>query len=157
MWAGDETPYHGTHLHLARPLNVPNSVQRPHPPILIGGTGEQKTLRLVAQYGDACNLFARLGPRVLQHKLAVLRDHCDRLGRPYAAIEKTTLDTLRLSRNGAGGALTPSAAIEYFGRLAALGIDHALVNLPDPSAAEPFELLAGQVLPEVAKIQVAGR
>ena len=84
------------------------------PPILIGGDGEQKTLRFVAQYGDACNLFARIGTPALQHKLAVLREHCDRLGRPYAAIEKTTLDSLRLSRTGAGGTRTPAAGHRLF-------------------------------------------
>ena len=157
MWSGDDSPYDATHLHLARPLNVPNSVRRPHPPILIGGDGEQKTLRFVAQYGDACNLFARIGTPALQHKLAVLREHCERLGRPYAAIEKTTLDSLRLSRTGAGGTRTPAAAIDYFGRLAELGIDQAIVNLPDVYAEEPFELFATQILPEVEKISVAGR
>src|SRR5579864_8704959 len=69
MWSGDEKPYEGKHYQLARLLNSPQSVQRPHPPILIGGTGERKTLRLVAQYGDACNITARFGKDVLQQKL----------------------------------------------------------------------------------------
>src|SRR5215813_10417010 len=58
MWRGDESPYRGTHYTLERPLNVPPAITRPHPPIMIGGGGERKTLRLVARYADACNLFA---------------------------------------------------------------------------------------------------
>src|SRR6266567_4728831 len=114
MWAGDEKPYEGKHYQLTRPLNSPQSVQRPHPPILIGGTGEKKTLRLIAQYGDACNLFARLGSDVLQHKLDVLREHCATLNRPYEQIEKTTLDSLVITKDGRNGSLNAQAAIDYF-------------------------------------------
>ncbi|HEY7346840.1 MAG TPA: LLM class F420-dependent oxidoreductase [Ktedonobacterales bacterium] len=156
MWSGDEKPYEGKHYHLERPLNSPQSAQRPHPPILIGGGGEEKTLRMVAQYADACNLFARMGKDVVQHKLEVLQAHCERLGRPYEQIEKTTLDTLRLSRDGSNGALTPAAAIDRFGELAAMGIDHALVNSPTVHELEFFDLLA-EIVPEVEKIPVAGR
>src|SRR5690606_35837089 len=85
MWAEDDAPFAGQHFELERTLNVPQSLERPHPYLLVGGGGERKTLRLVAQYADACNLF--LGPEV-PHKLAVLREHCDRLGRDYDAIEK---------------------------------------------------------------------
>src|SRR5260221_3323266 len=89
MWAGDETPFHGEHYHLERPLNSPNSVQRPHPPILIGGTAEQQTLRLVAEVARASQPFARLGDDALHHKLDVLRAHCERLGRAHAPTQKT--------------------------------------------------------------------
>jgi hypothetical protein len=122
MWDGDEKPFEGKHYQLARPLNSPRPVQKPHPPILIGGSGERKTLRLVAQYGDGCNLFARLGDDVLKHKLNVLRDHCQSLGRPYEDIEKTTLNVMQLSRDGRNGTMSPAAAIEHFANLASMGI-----------------------------------
>ena len=88
MFHGDETPYSGTHYQLGRLLNSPAPLTRPHPPILIGGGGEKKTLLLVAKYADACNLFP--GPDV-QHKLDVLKRHCDTVGRDYDEIEKTVL------------------------------------------------------------------
>jgi F420-dependent oxidoreductase-like protein len=157
MWAGDQKPFEGKHLKLARPLNSPQSVQRPHPPILIGGGGEQKTLRLVAQYADACNLFARMGKEVVRHKLEVLQEHCERLGRPYVEIEKTSLDVLRLSRDGSSGTLSPQAAIDYFGGLAELGIDQAIFSMPTVHDLEPFDLLASEIVPVVSKITPAGR
>jgi F420-dependent oxidoreductase-like protein len=157
MWAGDEKPYEGKHYQLARPLNSPQAVQKPHPPILIGGTGERKTLRLVAQYGDACNLFARLGKDQLQHKLDILRDHCQSVGRPYEQIEKTTLDSFSLTRDGRDGTTTPAEAIERFAGLAAMGIDQAIFSLRNVYDLEPFDLLATEVIPAVEKIPVAGR
>jgi F420-dependent oxidoreductase-like protein len=157
MWAGDQSSFEGKHYHLARPLNSPQPVQKPHPPILIGGSGERKTLRLVAQYGDACNLFARLGRDQLQRKLDVLRDHCQTIGRPYEQIEKTTLDTIHLTRDGLNGTMTPSAAIEHFASLASMGIDHAIFNMPNAYDLEPFDLFATEIVPVVEKIPVAGR
>ncbi len=157
MWAGDDKPYQGKHYQLARPLNSPQSVQRPHPPILIGGSGERKTLRLVAQYGDACNLFARMGKQVLQHKLDILREHCQAVGRPYEQIEKTTLDSIKLTRDGRDGSITPAAAVEFFAELASMGIDQAIFSLQNVSDPEAFDLLATEVIPQVNKIIVAGR
>ncbi|MEO7000960.1 MAG: LLM class F420-dependent oxidoreductase [Ktedonobacterales bacterium] len=156
MWQSDDSAFNGKHYQLARPLNSPQAIQRPHPPILIGGGGERKTLWLVAQYGDACNLFARIGDDALQHKLDVLREHCDALGRPYSDIEKTTLSTISLSREGREGTMTPDAAVEMFGKLAAMGIDQAIFNSPDVHKPEFFELLA-EVVPQADKIAVAGR
>jgi F420-dependent oxidoreductase-like protein len=157
MWSGDEKPYNGKHYQLARPLNSPQSVQRPHPPILIGGTGERKTLRLVAQYADACNIFARLDDNFLQNKLNVLREHCQAIGRPYEQIEKTTLSVISLSRDGRNGSMTPAAAIEYFASLAVLGIDQAIFSMPNVYDLDVFDLFATEVIPEVNKIAVAGR
>jgi F420-dependent oxidoreductase-like protein len=162
MWAdggkADEAKaYHGRHYQLERTLNVPQALQRPHPPILIGGEGEQKTLRLVAKYADACNLFARQGAEVMRHKLDVLREHCAAVGRPYGAIEKTSLGTVRVTRDGGDGAMTPAQAVEWFGGLAALGIDHAIINMPNVSDPRVFELLGAEVVPAVHQLAVAGR
>ena len=158
MWKGDEKPYHGKHYTLERPLNSPQSVQRPHPPILIGGAGERKTLRLVAQYGDACNFsLTRLGLDEAQRKLSVLREHCQAIGRPYTDIEKTIIKSIHLTRDGREKSWTSAAAIAYFRQLAAMGIDQAIVSLPNVADSEPFELFATEIIPAVEQIEVAGR
>jgi F420-dependent oxidoreductase-like protein len=125
MWRGDESPYDGKHYQLVRPLNSPNSLQRPHPPILIGGSGERKTLRLVARYADACNLFDLPGTDFqdnLRHKLAVLSAHCAEAGRDDKEIEKTVTTMFDLSQGG------PAALTGHLRELAALGIDHVLLS-----------------------------
>jgi F420-dependent oxidoreductase-like protein len=158
MWEGNERPFETKHYRLAHPLNSPRPVQKPHPPILIGGGGEQKTLRLVAQYGDACNLPARLGKEALHHKLAVLREHCECVGRSYEQIEKTTLlSNLSLTRDGRGGSMTPDLFIKSLTDLAALGFDHVIFSIRNVTEQEPFELLAQEIVPVVTKIPIAGR
>jgi len=157
MWSGEDRPFDGKHTHLGRTLNSPQVISKPHPPILIGGTGEQKTLKFVAQYGDACNLFARMGDDILKHKLEALKGHCETLGRPYEQIEKTALNHVRLSRDGANGALTPAQAIESFAHLASLGFDQVIISLSHPTDPAVFELLGADIIPAVAKIQPAGR
>jgi F420-dependent oxidoreductase-like protein len=149
-------PYEGKHYHLARTLNVPQSIQRPHPPILIGGTGETKTLKFVAQYGDGCNLFARLGEDELRRKLDILQQHCATFNRPYADIRKTSLDSVALSRDGREGTLSPQQAIDRFGQLAALGFDEGIVSLRNVFDPGAFDLWP-EVIAEVATIPVAGR
>jgi alkanesulfonate monooxygenase SsuD/methylene tetrahydromethanopterin reductase-like flavin-dependent oxidoreductase (luciferase family) len=126
MWAGDQQPIHGAHYQLTHPTCYPPPATRPHPPILIGGAGEKHTLRLVAQYGDACNLFdIPDGGRTVRHKLDVLAHHCERIGRPYADIGKTVSTRL----DPAAG---PGAFADQCSRLAALGIDHAVVITNGP-------------------------
>lgn len=150
-------PFEGKHYQLEHTLNVPQSLSRPHPPILVGGGGEQKTLRLVAQYADACNLFARMGDDVLRHKLDVLRGHCERLGRPYEAIEKTALDHLRLSADGQKGTRTVEQTLEAYARLGEMGFDQVIVSLPNVSEPEALAQVREELVPAVERIPVAGR
>jgi F420-dependent oxidoreductase-like protein len=148
MWRGDETPYPGRHYQLVRPLNSPNSVQRPHPPILIGGSGEKKTLRLVAKYGDACSLFDIPGSGFadnIEHKLAVLREHCAAEGRDYAEIEKTIASNLDVAED-------PHAALAHLRDLAALGIDHVLLAPPGPWDDATMDALIS-IVPEIQAIE----
>lgn len=157
MWSGEAKPFEGKYTKLEHALNSPNSIQRPHPPILIGGMGEQKTLRLVAQYADACNLFAVRQPGVLEHKLDVLREHCQAVGRPYEEIEKTSLGGMIITESGGDGALSPAEAIARFQWLADLGFDQAIISLLNVSDLEVFDLLKREVIPAVSEIPVAGR
>ena len=160
MWSSDEVrPYVGKYYHLAHPNNAPHAIQKPHPPLLVAGGGERKTLRLVAQYADAWNLFvpATAEQSALQQKLEVLREHCQELGRPYEQIEKTTLSSLHLTRDGRNQTMTPEAAIEYFTLLTAHGVDHAIFYLANVSDLEPFEVLTTAIVPEVSRLSVAGR
>ncbi len=145
MWSGDESPYAGKQYQLERPLNSPQTLQRPHPPVLIGGVGEKKTLRLVARYADACNIF-EMGLGGVRHKLDVLQGHCATEGRDYAEIEKTSLGRLSLSRDGAEGSMTVDQAVARFGALAEIGIDQAIVSMPGVHDPASFELV-----PELAR------
>ncbi len=136
MWSGDDTPFNGAHYRLQRPINSPNSIQRPHPPILIGGTGERQTLRLVAQYADACNLFdIPDGGQTVRRKLTVLAQHCEAIGRTYNDIEKTL--STRLEPGESSHAFTQRCA-----DLAALGIEHVVVITAGPWTEETVATLA---------------
>ncbi len=148
LWTGErgtEGAFHGRHYQAGRLLNSPQVLSRPHPPIMIGGGGEKKTLRLVAQYGDATNVFG--DPPRLAHKFAVLRAHCEELGRPYEEIERTTLQDIRLSATGGGSSRTPAQLVDGFGELADAGVQHVIVSLADVHDLSRLELIGRDVIP----------
>ena len=143
MWSDDDGPFDGRHYQLAETLCVPAPISRPHPPIMVGGGGEKKTLLLVARYADACNVFGS-SPQDVGHKLDVLRSHCADEGRDYDRIDKTVL-AVRPVLADVDGFL--AAAAEY----AALGVTELEV-MPDRHPVEFTEQLAEKVLPRVAGI-----
>jgi F420-dependent oxidoreductase-like protein len=143
MWSGDESPYRGTHYELDRPLNYPQPLSRPHPPILIGGGGERKTLRLVARYAQACNLFS--GPD-LARKLDVLRAHCDAQGRVYDEISKTCYYLFDTGPKGERAA----EIIDQLGGLAELGFDAVIGGVANVWDVTPLEVIGSEVIPAVA-------
>ncbi len=168
MWSGEDAPFEGTRLHLGRTLNSPNSIQRPHPPMMIGGMGEERTFRLIARYGDACNIFTWGGVDRVAHKYAVLRERCAEVGRDYATIEKTTLSELLVTRDGRippgthplpepPTPITPAQAIAHFADLAAIGTDHAIINTPIIHLPGAFDVWATEIIPAVAQMIPAGR
>ena len=143
---GSQGRHDGKHYSATRLLNSPQSISRPRVPIMIGGGGEQKTLRLVAQYGDACNVGWG-SPEALVHKLAVLRRHCEALGRPYEEIERTTLTGVRVSKDGHGGTETPDQLTDRFGELGDAGAQHILFSVRDVWQTESLELIGSTVIP----------
>jgi F420-dependent oxidoreductase-like protein len=145
MWRGDESPYHGTHYQLERPLNSPQALTSPHPPILIGGGGERKTLRLVAKYADACNLFP--GPD-LARKLEVLRAHCEAEGRDYDSITKTCYFSFDVGEKGEKVA----EVTDRLGQLAELGFQVAIGNVAHVWQVTPLEVIAEEIIPVVAPL-----
>ncbi len=145
MWAEDDAPYRGTHYTLERTLNVPQSIRRPHPPILIGGGGEKKTLRFVAQYAQACNLFA--GPE-LQHKLDVLKRHCDDVGRDYDDIEKTVMAQLDPGKDGERA----DQVLEQLRELSALGIQHVHTRAPEQDELPYVHVYGDKIIPAAREL-----
>ena len=145
MWSDDDGPYRGKHYQLGRTLCSPMPLSRPHPPILIGGSGERKTLRLVARYADACNIF---DTPELAHKLDVLREHCAKEGRDYDSIEKTVQTRFDLGANGE----RVDATIEHLRDLAGLGIQVAEGTLAGAGSLRPIELMGEQVIPALDSV-----
>ncbi len=150
MWSDDNGPYDGKHYHLAETLCVPQPVSQPHPPILIGGRGEKKTLRFIAKYADAWNMggaFDDSGVEDFRRLSAILREHCDREGRPYNAIEKTTLGTLMIRADGDGTRWkSPEQALETLRKFRDAGVDQAIFNMPFVDDPKTLELIAEKVI-----------
>jgi len=151
MWEGkrgSEKPFRSEHYQLERPLNSPQSLTRPHPPILIGGGGEKKTLRLVAQYADACNLFPT--PEI-PRKLDILREHCQAVGRNYEDIEKTSLFTFDLGDNGEN----LGKVIGGLKWLAGMGIQTVIGHVPKMYETKRLEAIGEKLIPAVADLEPA--
>jgi len=150
LWTGErgtEGAFVGRHYQANRLLNSPQALTRPHPPIMIGGGGEQKTLRLVAQYADATNVFGD-GPRVA-HKYAVLREHCERIGRDYDEIERSNLVDINVRTGASAGGTAPSRIVDQFGELADAGVQHVIMSLANVEDLTPLEVLGRDVISQV--------
>jgi F420-dependent oxidoreductase-like protein len=145
MWSGGSgthEAFEGRQVNATHLINSPQAISRPRIPIMVGGGGERKTLRLVAQYADACNIFGR-SPEFVAGKLAVLREHCERLGRPYDEIERTVLTSIDLD------AETPDAVVERFGGLAEAGAQHIIFSVRGVADVARLERIAAEVLPQL--------
>jgi F420-dependent oxidoreductase-like protein len=151
VWAGPETrPFEGRHFQLPEPIHNPQPVRRPRPRIMVGGNGEQKTLRLVAQYADACNILVP-DPGESGRKLEVLKRHCDEVGRDYAEIEKTSLVETDLRP----GRMMPADVVTALRDQAEQGIEHVIVNLPDVEVPERLVGFEREIIPALADVKAA--
>jgi F420-dependent oxidoreductase-like protein len=148
VWSGDFAPFNGKHYQLTEPINNPQPLSKPHPPIMVGGGGEKKTLRLVAQYADACNLIVRGGLDEIARKLDVLKGHCDDVGRPYVEIERTVLTSAHI----APGEMSPSDVIDTCRQLATIGVQHVIINMPNVHEITPLEVFGQEIIPAVASL-----
>jgi len=145
LWAGDEASFEGKHFSAPAITNNPRPLSQPHPRIMIGGTGPKKTLRMVAQYADACNFGAWVGTDNMQKALDTLKGHCERLGRDYDTIEKTSLSTVHLS-----GEDTVQSVMNQIEELSGMGFSHAIFNMPDVYEIAPLETFAKEIIPAAA-------
>ncbi len=140
MWQGErgsEAAFEGHQFRATRLLNSPQSLSRPRVPIMIGGGGEKKTLRLVARFGDACNVFGT--PEAIARKYRILAEHCADVGRDPDEIERSTLQGVDLRADGSRRAETPAGVVDRFGELGDAGAQHIIISargLAEPSALE---------------------
>ncbi len=144
MWQGErgsEATFDGRQYHASRLMNSPQSISRPRVPIMIGGGGEKKTLRLVAEYADATNVFG--GPEAIHHKYEVLREHCEAVGRNYDAIERSNLQTINLERE------TPAQIVDRFGELADAGAQTVIFSIQDVHEPKHLETIGREIVPQL--------
>ncbi len=147
LWASDETAFQGKHFSAPAITNNPRPLSNPHPRIMIGGTGPKKTLRMVAQYADACNIGDWEGTEGMQKALDTLKEHCQALGRDYNTVEKTSLSTVHLS-----GKDTVEGTIGRIKEFSRMGFTHAIFNMPDVYTITPLETFAKEIIPAVADL-----
>ena len=148
MWAGErgtEGAFNGRHTEATRLLNSPQSISRPRVPIMVGGGGERKTLRLVAQYADACNVFG--SPEAIARKYAILDEHCAAVGRDPAEIERTTLQNVRLGPPDSGRTESPQEVVDRLAELSDAGADHVIFELKDVHEPAYLETAGRDILP----------
>ena len=145
LWNNDEISFDGKHFSAPAITNNPRPLSNPHPRIMIGGTGPNKTLRMVAQYADACNIGDWVGRENMQKAINTLKEHCESLGRDYGTIEKTSLCTVELS-----GDNTVDSVISLIKDLSEMGFTHTIFNMPDVYKITPLETFAKEIIPAVA-------
>jgi F420-dependent oxidoreductase-like protein len=170
VWNGNTSPFEGKHFHLTNPINQPTPVSQPHPPIIIGGSGEKKTLRLVAQYANATNLVAgspcaiesfgvlarqdesyaawleQLSPKI-QHKLSVLNKHCEAIGRPYDDIEKSIVTYIKVGADGMGQDEILQLCLDF----ANLGFQYVIFIISNAYEIKPFEVFGEAIIPQLSE------
>ncbi len=165
MWAGDHSPFHGRYYDLAGPVNCPPPLTRPHPPILVGGVGEKRTLQLVARYADAWN--AVIGSPVdseefgvlrkgcnpgslawLRGKMRTLEAHCAAEGRPFEEIEKTVTTYIKAGNGG----MSPGEIVSLGATFAEIGFSHVIFNVIGVEELEPVRALGRDVVPALHAI-----
>ena len=159
--------FEGKHYKIEDALNDPRAEQRPRPPIMIGGSGEKRTLRLVAQYADLCNVFGT--PEEVARRYGVLRDHCANLGRSPEEVTRTNHVSVLIARDEAELAAkkekyadrlpsfagligTPERVIEGLRQYAAIGSQWVTLTMPDAAEVEPIRLFGETVVPALADV-----
>jgi F420-dependent oxidoreductase-like protein len=145
MWGDDDQPFSGKHYQMERPLNVPQAVQRPHPPIMVGGSGERKTLPLVVKYADACNFFM-CGPATVKEKLEALGELCVKFGRDFDSIERTVAIPMDVGENGSDA----NEVLDQLGEYRELGVQTVISWLTGVSCVKPLDIVGERILPVVS-------
>lgn len=147
LWNSDETAFAGKHYSAPAVTNNPRPLSRPHPRIMVGGTGPNKTLRMVAQYADACNIGDWVGKANMQKALDDIKRHCEALGRDENTVEKTSLCTVNLSARDTAGSVIGQIKV-----LSAMGFTHAIFNMPDLYSGAPLKTFAQEIIPAVTAL-----